>query len=114
MKILSGKNTVGRFILVCDEDIQNLHKSDTAATVLSDKIIGEIIARNRKPGDRIKIGGHHKSLKKLMNEKKVPIELRDELPVLCDGEGIIWVPYVGARDGIVGTNGKVICFSLKI
>ena len=114
VKILPGKNTVGRFILVCDEDIQNLHKSDTAATVLSDKIIGEIIARNREPGDRIKIGGHHKSLKKLMNEKKVPIELRDELPVLCDGEGIIWAPYVGTRDGIVGKNGKVICFSLKI
>ena len=49
-----------------------------------------------------------------MNEKKVPIELRDELPVLCDGEGIIWAPYVGTRDGIVGKNGKVICFSLKI
>ena len=114
VKILPGENTLGRFLLVCDEDIQNFHKSDTAATVLLEKIIGEITARNREPGDRIKIGGHHKSLKKLMNEKKVPIEIRDELPVLCDDEGIIWVPYVGARDGINGKNGKVICFSLKI
>ena len=114
VKISQGENTVGRFVLTCDEDIQNFHKSDTAATVLLDKIIGEITARNREPGDKIKIGGHHKSLKKLMNEKKVPIEIRDELPVLCDDEGIIWVPYVGTRDGITGKNGKVICFSLKI
>jgi hypothetical protein len=26
--------------------------------------------------------------------------LRDSLPILCDGEGILWVPFVGLREGV--------------
>ncbi len=45
------------------------------------------------------MGGVHKSLKKLMCDKKVPLDMRDRLPVVCDAEGILYVPFIGVRDG---------------
>ena len=31
---------------------------------------------------------------------KVPVELREAIPVVCDDEGIIFVPFVGAADRV--------------
>ena len=46
-----------------------------------------IVARNRREGDRIRVKGVNKSLKKLMCDLKIPRHLRDRLPViLIDGE----------------------------
>ena len=59
----------------------------------SDKIYGNLIVRNRKNGDKIKmlgLGGS-KKLKDLFIDLKVPKEDRDKVPILCDDEGIIWV-----------------------
>ena len=56
--------------------------------------------RSRKEGDRIKTGGMHRRLRKLWNEEGVPPQLRDRLPLLCDGEGILWAPFAGLRDGV--------------
>ena len=47
--------------------------------------------------------GMHRELRKLMNEKKIDPELRDSWPVICDGEGILYVPRIGLRDGAVGS-----------
>ena len=66
----------------------------------SAKINGTLYARNRKAGDRIFLGGMHKSVKKLLSEKKVPLSLRQRLPILCDNNGIVAVPTVGIRDGV--------------
>jgi tRNA(Ile)-lysidine synthetase-like protein len=52
-------------------------------------------------GDRILQGGIHKRLRRCWNEAGVPTRLRGELPFLCDREGVLWAPYVGARDGVV-------------
>ncbi|MBR2018856.1 MAG: tRNA lysidine(34) synthetase TilS [Clostridia bacterium] len=56
--------------------------------------------RSRREGDRILQGGMHKQLRRLYNAAKVPARWRDALPLLCDGEGIVWAPFVGCRDGI--------------
>ena len=45
------------------------------------------------------MGGMHKSLKKLLCDKKVLLGIRGILPVICDVDGILYVPFVGARDG---------------
>ncbi len=102
INLQTGKNILDRHILlyVDRQNDKNIYKSATQITIASDKIIGSLYARTRKPGDRIFQNGMHKELRKLMNEKKIPPELRDSLPVICDGEGILWVPYVGARDGV--------------
>ena len=41
----------------------------------------------------------HKSVKKLFCDKKIPAALRARIPVICCGEEIILVPFIGARDG---------------
>ena len=69
-----------------------------------DKIIGKPYWRIRASGDRILMGGHHRSVKKLLSTARVPIELRDRLPILCDEEGIVFLPAVGLRDGLSDGN----------
>lgn len=81
------------------ENINIIYKVSTKTYLYTDKIKGALFARPRRPGDRIVMGGMHKSLKKLLCDKKVPLGIRGILPVICDGDGILYVPFVGARDG---------------
>ena len=62
-----------------------------------DKIVGESVLRTRLPGDSVRLAGRGctKTLKKLMNELKIPNELRDSVPVLADDDGVIWVYGAG-------------------
>lgn len=57
--------------------------------------------RSRKAGDRILIRGIHRSLRTLLNEKKIPVEARKKLPIVTSGDEILWIPSVAARDGIL-------------
>ena len=67
-------------------------------TIDSAKIKGMLTMRSRREGDRIFMGGMHKSLKKLMCDKKIPLDERYRLPVICDGDEIVAVPFVGVAD----------------
>ena len=67
-----------------------------------DRIVGRPYWRLRRAGDRILLGGHHRSVKKLLSAAGVPVALRGRLPILCDGEGIVFLPGVGLRDGLDG------------
>ena len=57
-----------------------------------------LIARPRRAGDKILMGGINRSLKKLMCDKKIPVEIRSRLPIICDSDGIIAVPFIGVSD----------------
>jgi tRNA(Ile)-lysidine synthetase-like protein len=57
---------------------------------------GEITVRSRRSGDAITVSGGTKSLKKLMIDRKIPSNLRDQLPVLEDAKGILGVHQIGA------------------
>ena len=65
-----------------------------------DKITENTIIRNRKPGDKFtqKNRKVRKSLKKLFNEKKVPIEKRNELAIIDDGDEILWIEDIGPSE----------------
>lgn len=56
--------------------------------------------RSYRAGDRLLQGGMHKKLRRLYGEAQIPIRWRARLPLLCDGEGIVWAPFVGGRDGL--------------
>lgn len=62
-----------------------------------DKIIGKLEIRTRTAGDsvRLKNRGCTKTLNKLYNEYKVPQEIRENLPVISDDKGIVWVCGIG-------------------
>lgn len=58
-----------------------------------DKIIGKVTVRSRIAGDTINPAGRgcSKSLKKLYNEMKIPPELRENVSVVADEQGVIGV-----------------------
>ncbi|MDE5670291.1 MAG: tRNA lysidine(34) synthetase TilS, partial [Eubacterium sp.] len=58
-----------------------------------DKIVGSVAIRSRQSGDKITPADRActKSLKKLFNELEIPVEIRDEIPVITDDSGIIGI-----------------------
>ena len=56
--------------------------------------------RERREGDVILLRSMHRKLRKLQNEAGILQSKRRTLPLLCDGDGILWAPLIGVRDGI--------------
>lgn len=58
-----------------------------------DKLQGELLVRNRKPGDRfIPLGMKgSKKIKDYFIDEKIPKGERDNIPLITDGENIVWV-----------------------
>lgn len=72
--------------------------------------------RSRQEGDRYKpIGRPTKTLKKLLNEIKVPVWNRDMWPVLCDQTGIVWVAGCGCdqRVAVTAATRKVLLIMVQ-
>ncbi len=83
----------------------NIYNFSIKANLSSAIIEGELFIRYRREGDSYYYGGMTHKLKKLFNDKKIPVTERDTLPILCDQKGILWVPGFGVRDdGGCNTN----------
>lgn len=57
--------------------------------------VGQVRVRSRQAGDRIRLRGGSKELKKIFIDRKIPAALRPWIPVVCDDAGIIGVYGVG-------------------
>lgn len=77
---------------------KNIYKKSILMSIDSAKINGAIIVRRRQSGDKIRMGGMSKSVKKLMCDKKIPLDVRSRIPMICDNDGILAIPFVGIRD----------------
>jgi tRNA(Ile)-lysidine synthase len=56
--------------------------------------------RGWRPGDRIRLRGGSKKLKKLFGEKRLARSVRSRVPVLADAQGVvIWVPGIALAEG---------------
>ena len=78
-----------------------------------DRIVGHLKLRTRREGDKITLINRKvsKSLKKLFNEKAIPLEERNKIPVLCDDCGVVWVYGFGADNRVkVNNNSSNIIF----
>ena len=104
----TGKNMLSEHIILylSPKNEKNVYKCATQETIAFDKIIGGLHARNRRPQDKILLRGMHRDLRKLMSEKRIPPDLRGKLPVICDGAGILYVPFIGVRDGAACGKGS--------
>ncbi|MBE6635065.1 MAG: tRNA lysidine(34) synthetase TilS [Ruminococcaceae bacterium] len=76
----------------------NVYNFSIQADLSSAIILGDIRVRTRRNGDAYFYGGIHRKVKKLMNDKKIPPEKRDRIPVFFDDKGILWIPGFGVRD----------------
>lgn len=62
-------------------------------------MLQQMFWRTWREGDVLLLRGMHRKLRRLYREAGIPPLLRDALPLLCDAEGIVWAPLIGARDG---------------
>ena len=83
---------------------QIVYTLSTQRPLASATIEGELYVRSRREGDAYRYGGVTHKLKKLFCDAKLPANVRERIPVLCDARGILWVPGFGVRDD--GGNGQ--------
>lgn len=102
-ELFAGRNAISQtnceIFIGTSHSCENVYKNSILMSLDSDRIVGNLVARERRGGDRIKNGGMSKSIKKLMCDKKIPLELRARIPIICDDNGIVAVPFVALRDG---------------
>jgi tRNA(Ile)-lysidine synthase len=69
-------------------------KNNWIAKLNAVKITGQLALRCRRAGDHFQpagMGGHTKSIHEFMIDEKIPLAVRERLPLLVDGEKILWV-----------------------
>jgi tRNA(Ile)-lysidine synthase len=73
----------------------------------ADRVAFPLFVRGRRPGDRFRPLGMamEKKLNAFMIDEAIPAAKRDRWPLLCDQEGIIWVPGVRLADRVKVTEG---------
>jgi tRNA(Ile)-lysidine synthase len=80
--------------IVSDYDLAD--KDSNAEVFDYEKISIPLILRYRMPGDKfIPFGGKEKKLKEVLIDDKIPERIRNQLPLLCDSKGILWI--LGSR-----------------
>ncbi len=110
LPLCEGVNTVSQInaeiIIGNTQKSENIYKKSIQFYIDSAKIVGTLRVRSRMPCDKIRALGCSKSIKKLVNEKKIALDLRPRLPVICDDSGIIAIPFVAVADGYFTKDGK--------
>ena len=81
-----------------------------------DKIKGKLIVRTRKEGDSVRLynRGCTKTLKKLFCENKIPLHLRETLPVIADEEGVVWIYSVGVAHRCAVTDSTKRMYKIEV
>lgn len=79
---------------------KKFYKNSILLYLDSDRICGALKVRQRIAGDKITQNGMNKSVKKLLCDKKVPLDIRNRLPVVYDDCGILAIPFIGVCDRV--------------
>ncbi|MBR5495945.1 MAG: tRNA lysidine(34) synthetase TilS [Oscillospiraceae bacterium] len=101
---------------LCHKDLPNNNNLDFINYIDCDKIKGNLILRNRKDGDKVKLlnKAHTKSLKKLFNEQKIEPSVRSTLVILSDDDGIVWIENFGISARVCVDEKTQRCISINI
>ena len=100
-RLLTGRE-YARLLSFCREKVKKIYKIVLTNAVNYDMITSSIYVRARLPGDRLHPAGRGvgKSLKKLFNEAKIPVDERSRLPVFCDSQGPLLAVNVAADERV--------------
>ncbi len=101
--LCDGKVMISMKKSIAPKFVYNL---STEIPLSSKGICGMIRYRSRQPGDRLRLRNVNRSVKKLMSESKVPVSLREMLPVFYDDHGIVAIPFVGVADRVYVSSGE--------
>jgi tRNA(Ile)-lysidine synthase len=82
--------------LPCTCDPATFHARDPVGHVDADRIVPPLAITHRAPGDRVQPLGfaHEKKLQDVLVDAHIPRQLRDDLPIVRDATGIVWIPGV--------------------
>ncbi len=86
-------------------EARKIYKNLLHFSLCYDILSGNLIARQKLPGDRyhpVNRGG--KTLKALYQEAGLTVRQRETLPVLCDEQGIVFVPGFGCDERVKLTD----------
>ncbi len=101
--LCEGENFISqinaKIIMGNSQNTINIYKTAIPLYLDFDKICEAPNVRNRRPSDKIKINGVNKSVKKLLCDKHIPLDVRYRLPMICDGDTVVAIPHVGIADG---------------
>jgi tRNA(Ile)-lysidine synthetase-like protein len=80
----------------CDCDPATFKARDQVGHLDADLVQLPLTVGSRKPGDRMRALGlmQPKRLQDILVDARVPRHLRDTLPLVSDGEEIVWIPGV--------------------
>lgn len=75
-------------------------------TIFSYSVVpkGKMILRSRLAGDRMRLSGGTRELKKLFIDRKIPASIRSSVPVIADDEGVLGVYGIGANLDRLGSG----------
>ncbi len=81
-----------------------------------DKIVGKLVLRSRQSGDTVRLKNKNctKTLKKLFCEYKIPLEERENLPVLCDDCGIVWIHKIGVAERCAADSSSTQTYKITV
>ena len=100
-----------------NEQLENFSDYILNNSIDCDKISGSIILRNRLDGDEFTSNRRKntKKIKKLFNERAIPTEYRDSVPIISDDEGIIWIAGEGVckRAAVNEATNKIHIITVK-
>ena len=77
----------------------NVYKKSIQVKINFDIINDSLFVRSKQDADAYRFNGMTKKLKKLFNDRKIPLSERKDVPVFCDSKGILFVPGFKVRDG---------------
>ncbi len=88
---------INKSIKVSHNGKNTINEDENSIIIDSDKIKGQLKVRNRQNGDKFQPLGMKgsKKIKDYFIDEKIPAKLRNEIPLICDDESIIWI--VGYR-----------------
>lgn len=95
------------------EETGEITLNKNSAVVPLDEIRGEPVVRQRQNGDRIELVNLGlKKVKEIFINEKVPAAVRDDIPVIEDEQGIIWLAGVRCSVRCRKTTGKLLYIRL--
>lgn len=90
----------------------------TRVVLDASRIAGPLVVRSIRPGDRFQPLGMsgRKKVSDYLTDRKVASVYRDEIPVVCDRDGIIWLVgfEIADRVKVGGTTRKVLKFEITV
>lgn len=81
--------------------LKNIYNLFICKAMKKEDVVGRMFVRLRMEGERYVCGKMTRSVKKLLQATKLPLNVRNNLPFICDEKGLIWAPFLPVRDSAI-------------